>query len=196
MAYPIKKEFIVMRKIILYSILLLTAVLYAQDKEDMQMKYNKVIYEASDEKAKEIFFQPDSIAGLWQIQGESNYEYFDMGRKSYCLIINADEKSGAALFFSVTSESAKIIKKIPVTIERTGVGTYVMKNGKKKRTFKVRYTAYDGIMYLYYDDSSPYNKEESWAYDGSLFSRDSSEKGIQKLFQQYIDNENIDYPQE
>ena len=161
------------------------------------MKYEKVIYEKSDKQEKVLWTTPDSISGLWYIYDDKHRETYGVGNGGvYLLIIDKNEANGTIVVFDI--ETGKIVSQIPFTIKRIDVGTYEMICKNIKRLFKVCYTAYDGNMYFFYNDSTPYNvtNREYGHRDGNFQSRDYSDKAVQKEIGLCVDNYKISAPEE
>lgn len=165
----------------------------AQQEDGKAMKYEKVIYESSKTHKEKLLSTPDSISGLWNIGLDKQKKTFEAKKGKYYLIINNDEKNGTAVFFD--ENDGKILEKINVKINRIDIGTYEMKYKNTKRIFKIVYTAYDGNMYFYYEDSKPLTEDnrKAGSCDGSFSTRDYSDKALQALINNYIETSDLNY---
>jgi len=172
-----------MKKIILCLMIIFSiSLIYSRENS---MINEKMISITSKEKGNKKQFQSDSIAGIWQISSDKHYKTFN-SKGWYLLIIYSDEISGKSIFFD--EFKGNIIKEIDMKIKRIDIGTYEIKYLNSKRVFKIAYNEYFGMLYLYYEDSNKFIKNEiQLDYDGTLFSRDFSDDSVKKLIQIYVD---------
>ncbi len=176
------------RIIFVIAILLMSITVYADARERVVVKSDKVIFETSDHKSDNIRFQPDYIYGIWHAYSDKNKGFFSdnfkTGLVGCFLIIHKNEISGEAVLYDLKKE--KVIERVRFDIKKTGTGRYDFILNKKKRQVQIAYMEYDGNMYLHFVDVSAY--KPSGSYNAFLYSRDYSDKVIQKLLEEEIND--------